>query len=347
MSKFNYVCGFINMHAKDLLLSLLKIPSYSKEEKEMMDFIADSIAKMGYEAKIEDEMNLVIDAGHEMYIATHMDTIRREMPVRIEENRIYGRGASDAKASIAAILLFLERARELNVSVAFLSDEEEDAKGSQAFVKKHRPKNAIIMEPTSLRICNYQAGSIEAIFEIESDEIHGSFCGGAIDRAMEMLDKLKAMECWKKGKYFDSCLTVQEIKSINPYYLCPAKCEGRIEARLLAEQKADEVAGEMKTIIERYGKVDFKEIWNGFEIGENEKLLQIAKRACFDASISFSLDGMPSWTDAIIFNNAAIKCIIFGPGELKYAHTMKEFVRVEEIEKAAEFLLALNKAIAN
>ncbi len=333
------------MHVKDLLITLLKIPSYSKKEEEMMNFLADYVAKAGYEAKIEDNMNLFIDGGSRLCVATHMDTIEREMPLRVEKNMIYGRGASDAKASIAAILLFLERVKELRLSIAFLSDEEEDAKGSQSFVKKHKLREAIIMEPTSLGVCHYQAGSIEAVFEVEDEETHGSFCGGAIDASMEMIEKIKKMDCWKKGKYFDSCITVQEIKSINPYYLNPAKCEGRIEARLLAEQEAEEIAEKMGKIIEEYGKVEFREIWNGFELNEKEEIIQMAERACSRASIPFQLTAMPSWTDAIVFNNASIKCIIFGPGELKYAHTVNESVKIEEIEKAAEFLLAINEAI--
>ncbi len=154
------------MHAKDILLQLLKIKSHPKEEWQMIDFIVHETEKLGYDVKIEgDEINnLFIDGKHNFIIATHMDTIEREMEIRQEGNKIYGRGASDAKASIASILLFLEKAEQLNFSIAFLSDEEEDAKGSHFFVKKHRIKEAIIMEPTSLRICNYHAGNIEIFF---------------------------------------------------------------------------------------------------------------------------------------------------------------------------------------
>ena len=337
------------MHAKELMLQLLKIPSYSKKEKQMLDFLVHEIEKMGYETRMEgnEVKNVVIDANTHFVVATHMDTIERKMKTRVDGNRIYGRGASDAKASIASILLFLEKAKQLNFSIAFLSDEEEDAKGSQFFVKKHKVKRAIIMEPTSLKICNYQAGNIEAIFEVISEETHGSFCGSVIDKVIEMIGELKQMKCWKKGKYFDSCMAIQEINSKNPYYLNPEKCTGRIEARLLAEQNAEAIAKEMKKIMEGYGKVEFKEMWNGFEINENDELVELARKACKKAGLPFILNGMPSWTDAIIFNEYDIKCIIFGPGELRYAHTMNEFVRAEEIEKAAEFLVALNNAIFN
>ena len=332
------------MHAKDILLQLLKIKSHPKEEWQMIDFIVHETEKLGYDVKIEgDEINnLFIDGKHNFIIATHMDTIEREMEIRQEGNKIYGRGASDAKASIASILLFLEKAEQLNFSIAFLSDEEEDAKGSHFFVKKHRIKEAIIMEPTSLRICNYHAGNIEIFFEIMDEETHGSFCGGAINKAIKMIEKLNKMNCWKKGKYFDSCLTIQEIKSINPYYLNPERCAGRIEARLLAEQNAYEIAEKMRKIIEEYGEAEFKEIWNGFEISKDDKMVMLAGKACKKADIPFLLHGMPSWTDALVFNKSGIKSIVFGPGELKYSHTKNEYLSIEEIEKAKNFLYALN-----
>lgn len=335
------------MHAKELILQLLKIPSYSKREQNMVDFLADKIEKIGYEVRTEGEeaKNVFIDSGNEFAVITHMDTIEREMRIECEGEKIFGRGASDSKASIASILLFLEKAERLNFSVAFLSDEEEDAEGSQFFVKKHRVKKAIIMEPTSLRICNYHAGNIEIIFEVFEEEIHGSFCGGAIERAIEMIEELKKMNCWKRGKYFDSCMVIQEIKSLNPYYLNPERCEGRIEARLLAEQNANEIAEEMRGVVEKYGKLEIKEIWNGFKIDDRDEMIMLSRKACEKAKIPFMLDGMRSWTDALVFNKYGIKCIVFGPGDLKYSHTKSEFVNVAEIEKAKEFLYALNNML--
>ena len=330
------------MHAKDLLLELLKIPSYSKREDAMADFILKFAKEAGHDAEM-DGKNVIINASNEFVVATHMDTIEREMAIKARGNKIYGRGASDAKASIASILLFINKARKLNFTIAFLSDEEEDATGSKHFVEKYKAKEAIIMEPTSLKICPYHAGSIEVYFEVESKESHGSFCNGAINKAIKMIEELHEMPYWENGKYFDSCLVVQEIKSVNPYYLNPEKCNGRIEARLLPGQNAKEIAKEMKRVMEKYGNAKFTEIWNGFEINEGDDLIKKARKACEKAKIPFSLDGMPSWTDAIIFNEAGVKSIVFGPGNLKSSHTNEEYVEIEEIEKASLFLHALNE----
>jgi acetylornithine deacetylase/succinyl-diaminopimelate desuccinylase-like protein len=49
---------------------------------------------------------------------------------------------------------------------------------------------------------------------------------------------------------------------------------------------------------------------------------------------------LPSWTDGSTLNEIGIETVIFGPGNLKDAHTKAECVRIDEVEKAA-LVLAL------
>jgi len=309
----------------------------------MAEFLLEYIEKEGYESKLENG-NLIVNPGPQFFVATHMDTIRRNMEFRVEDEIIYGRGANDPKGSIASILIFLDKVKNLNLSIVFLKDEEEGGSGSMEFVRRHAGRYAIIMEPTSLRICNHHAGNIEIVFRVEEEETHGSFCGGAIEKTIDMIEELKKLNFWKEGKYFDSCFTVQEINGENQYYLNPGLCTGRIETRILPEQSAEKIADEMIQIIKKYGHAEIKEIWNGYEM-RDQWFMEKVKDACRRASIPYITSGMKSWTDAIVFNIAGIKSIVFGPGNLKYAHTQNEHVKIKEIEKAAEFLLAFNEVM--
>ncbi len=332
---------------KEILINLLKIDSPSKKEKEIADYLSNKIEEFGYSIetqKVGEAYNIVVEGKKEFLVATHMDTIDRKRKIRIEGNKIYGNGASDAKASIASILLFLQKIDELNFSIAFFCDEEEDATGSALYLKNHEPKMAIIMEPTSLKLCGYHAGCIEAFFEVYSQETHGSFCDeNAIQLTVEMFNELKKLDCWKEGEYFSSCITLQEIDSRNPHYLNPGICKGRLEARILPNQNSKEIAKKIEEIVKKYGRVEFKEIWNGFKINEKDEIVRICKEAMEKSGIKFSLGGMPSWTDAIRFNEKEIKCVVFGPGNLKLAHTKNEYIDVGEIKKASKFLFALNE----
>ena len=336
------------MQVKEILINLMKIYSPSKREKNFAEFLAREIKKYGHEVEIEGNeiCNVVVNDGKDIVVSSHIDTIDRGSEIKEEDKRIYGIGASDAKASIASILLFLKKAKNLNFSIALLSDEEEDAKGSEIYLKKHKAKMAIIMEPTSLKICHYHAGNIEILFEVYSEETHGSFCNeNAIEKAIKMLQEVRKMKYWRKGKYFDACISFQEMKCSNSYYLNPGLCTGRMEARLLAEQDAYKIANEIEKIAKNYGNVYLKEIWNGFELKKSDALIIMAREAMKRCRLSFILDGMPSWTDALQFNKKGIKCIVFGPGDLKYSHTVNEHIDLEEVEKAAKFLLDFNEVL--
>ncbi|RLF52775.1 MAG: acetylornithine deacetylase [Thermoplasmata archaeon] len=334
------------MHAEKMLMQLLSIDSPSKSEEEIAKFISNFIRNIGFDVIIDEIGNVVVKGNEKIVVATHIDTIKRKIKIRKEGNKIYGTGACDAKASVASLLLFLQKIKKLNFTIAFLCDEEEDAKGSEFFLKSCDAEIAVIMEPTSLKLCNYHAGNIEAIFEVYGEEMHGSFCSkNAIENAIEMFHKIKKLNCWKKGKYFDSCITLHEIICENPFYLNPKVCKGRLEARILAEQSAKKIAKEIENVAKEYGKVEFKEIWNGFEVNEKEEIIKICKDAIEKAGIRFSLDGMPSWTDAIRFNEKGIKCVVFGPGNLKIAHTEKEYIDLKEIEMATNFLFNLNEIL--
>ncbi len=334
------------MQVKHVLLQLMNIKSFSKKEKNFAEFLLNEIKKMGHEAEIDEVCNVMVHGNEKIVVATHSDTIDREVEMKEENGKVYGIGASDAKASIASLLLFLKKARKLNFSIAILSDEEEDATGSEIYLRNHHPEMAIIMEPTSLKICHYHAGNIEASFEIHGEESHGSFCNeNVIERTIKMFSEVKKMNYWKRGRYFDSCVAIQEINCQNPYYLNPAICTGRLEARLLAEQDADETAGEIKKIVKEYGKINFREIWNGFVLEKDEEIIKICRKSMKKCGGNFVLDGMPSWTDALKFNEKGIKCVVFGPGELKYSHTKNEYIRLEEIEKATKFLISFNEVL--
>ncbi len=330
------------MQARELLLNLLKIRSPSKKEKEIARFIVKEIG----DAEMDEIGNVIVYGKKGIFVATHMDTIDRNYSIKEENKKIYGIGACDAKASIVSLILFLKKIKKPNFSIVFLCDEEEDATGSKAFLRNNEPEMAIIMEPTSLKLCNYHAGNLEANFKVYGEEMHGSFCNkNTIENFIRVYEEIKKLKHWKKGKYFDSCITLQEIECKNPYYLNPKECKGRLEARLLAEQNANEIANDIKKIVKNYGEIEFKEIWNGFEIDEKEEIVEMCKKAMQKSKIDFLMDGMPSWTDALLFNEKGIKCVVFGPGNLKIAHTEKENIDIEEIEKACKFLISFNEVL--
>ncbi|WP_324735850.1 M20/M25/M40 family metallo-hydrolase [Thermococcus sp. SY098] len=339
--------------AKEILINLLRIPSPSGKEDRLALHIMEFLHKLGYDVHIESDgeiINLIVNPDAELFYEVHMDTIDIRVQPFIRGNIVYGTGASDVKGGLASILLMLEslkkEGKDLNVGIVFVSDEEKGGRGSALFMERYRPKMAIVLEPTDLEVHIAHAGNIEAYFEVDGKEAHGA-CPesgeNAIELAYKMLEELKALEPFnQKGKYFDPHVGLQELVCENPYYLIPALCKGRLEARLLPEQEVEDILDLFDPILEEYTlRYEYTEIWDGYELDENEEIVQIAKKA-MDSTGLDEFGGMRSWTDAINFMYNGTKTIVFGPGNLDISHTKNEHIDVRDVVKASEFLTAVN-----
>ncbi len=339
--------------AKEILLQLLKIPSPSGKEDRIMLHIMEFLHRLDYDVHIESDgeiIDLVVNPDAELFYEVHVDTI----PVRAEPflrgNIVYGTGASDIKGGAAAILLMLENLKKegnnLNVGVVFVSDEEHGGRGSALFMERYKPKMAVVLEPTDLEVHIAHAGNIEAYFEVDGKEAHGA-CPesgvNAIEEIYKMLEELRALEPFKaKGKYFDAHIGLQELVCDNPYYLIPALCKGRLEARLLPDQEVEDILDLLDPIFDEYTlKYEYTEIWDGYELEESEEIVQLAKKAMEKTEVD-EFGGMRSWTDAINFMYNGTKTIVFGPGNLDISHTKNEHIDVRDVVTASEFLKVLN-----
>lgn len=103
---------------RDDLLWFLERPSVTGREAALCDDLAARIGGMPGWSVERDSNNLVVtraepdDSRERVVLAGHLDTVpepARGLPVRVEEGRIYGRGATDMKAGDAVMLSLLER----------------------------------------------------------------------------------------------------------------------------------------------------------------------------------------------------------------------------------------------
>ena len=95
-----------------LLHSLLQIPSLSGQEAAASAFLAGWMAEHGMQAFVDAAGNAVgiLDGGagadgqaaQDIVLLGHIDTVGGDVPVRIEDGKLYGRGAVDAKGPLAA-----------------------------------------------------------------------------------------------------------------------------------------------------------------------------------------------------------------------------------------------------
>jgi predicted acetylornithine/succinylornithine family transaminase/N-acetyl-ornithine/N-acetyl-lysine deacetylase len=140
-----------------LLQDMLRIPSYSGEEGALARFLVEQARRMGLYAYVDEAGNFVAST-HEtldvqpIVLLGHMDTVRGDIPVRIEDGLLYGRGAVDAKGPLAAFICATARVRNTLqrpvVIVGAIEEEAATSRGARAVVERYRPSACIIGEPS-------------------------------------------------------------------------------------------------------------------------------------------------------------------------------------------------------
>lgn len=144
-----------------LLYNMLTIPSYSGQEGALAHYLAEQARVLGLHAYVDDAGNFVAST-HEaaensqqpIVLLGHMDTVRGNIPVRLEDGILYGRGAVDAKGPLAAFVCATARvARRGNLArpvivVGAVEEESATSRGARAVVNRYQPLACVIGEPS-------------------------------------------------------------------------------------------------------------------------------------------------------------------------------------------------------
>lgn len=181
-----------------LLLRMVAIDSVNPSlvsggagEREIAAYVADWAGKAGLEVEVLEATagrpSVVVRArgtggGRSLLLCGHYDTVTvegmRDPGTRVEGDRVYGRGAYDMKAGLAAALIACREAagRGLagDVIVAAVADEEHASLGVQEVLATVRADAAIVTEPTELELVVAHRGFVWSEVEVTGRAAHGS-----------------------------------------------------------------------------------------------------------------------------------------------------------------------------
>ncbi len=149
--------------AIDFLHDVVSIPSVSGNERACVEHFVKTAVRWGFSAEIDAVGNGVAtrcgsrnDAKTkpplELVLLGHIDTVPGNIPVRLENNVLHGRGSVDAKGPLAAMLIAAARAEIPNGAVvrviAAVGEETPHSIGARHIAKVLRPSACIIGEPS-------------------------------------------------------------------------------------------------------------------------------------------------------------------------------------------------------
>ncbi|WP_290597521.1 MULTISPECIES: M20/M25/M40 family metallo-hydrolase [unclassified Archaeoglobus] len=314
-----------------LIKRIAEIESPSGKEEKLREFVKTYLEDLGYDV-LEGDHFIATRSRSRMIVATHLDTVSVKAPFSTDGVYAYGTGVCDAKASVAAILEAAESG--LDFTLAFFCDEEEGGKGSKEFAEFWRQgEMAIVMEPTDLKIASKHYGSFDLIVEVLGKACHGSMPEmgvNAIERACEMMVDMK--------RRFRA--TPLKIEGGSEEYVIPSRCYIKFDVLVKPGTKLEDCIKELE-FLRDYGNFEVSDAHEGFESGG---VVTILEKAMEKVGMEPVHTEMRSWTDALNLKDR-FDAVVWGPGELHCCHTEREKVKLEDIRKARDVLLALNDLI--
>lgn len=138
---------------RELVRGLVAIPSLSRREGDAVRWLVARMAERGFHAFVDEAGNAVGEIGRgprHVVLLGHIDTVPGEIPVRIEDGELVGRGAVDAKGPLAAFVAAATTpVAGLRVSVVGAVEEESPtSKGARRWATLPAPDWCVIGEPS-------------------------------------------------------------------------------------------------------------------------------------------------------------------------------------------------------
>jgi len=139
------------------LEGLVRISSVSGDEAAAVRYLVDQMQRLGFRAFVDEAGNAVGVIGEgrpETVLLGHIDTVPGDIPVRIENGRLWGRGTVDAKGSLATFVMAAARAyacgdlRGRVVVIGCVEEEAPSSRGAHYAVEHYQPDACIVGEPS-------------------------------------------------------------------------------------------------------------------------------------------------------------------------------------------------------
>lgn len=374
------------MNATDILERLVGFPSVvGTANDDIAGWIAGYLESHGATVHLiagpeGDRANLFATFGPAetagYVLSGHMDVVPAREPewssdpfsLRSEGDRLYGRGTTDMKGYLAAVLAaapeFSRLALRRPVHIAFSYDEEAGCRGVPHLIARlpelcAPPAGAIIGEPSGLRPVRAHKGKAAARISIRGRSGHSSrpdqglnaihLMTGIMAKAVETARALAQgpFETTFEPPY--SSVQIGTVKGGQAINIIPDLCVMEMEARAISGVSPLDllrpVRDEAEALAARGADIEWTPMsdYPALSLPANAPLAalmeQLSGTPCL-AAVSYG-------TEAGLFQAAGIDAIICGPGDIGRAHKPDEFITTGELAACQSMLEALGRRCAD
>jgi acetylornithine deacetylase len=345
-------------------------------EREVARVLAEILAAWGFDVAVHDATpgrpNVIARVGRSggtsLLFNGHLDVVGTEGMVHapfdaaMRGARLFGRGAADMKAGVAAMCAAAARAADRGLAgeviVAAVADEEHESIGTRSLLERGvRADAAIVTEPTRLAINPAHRGFVWITVTVHGRAAHGSRYDIGVDAILHAglllaeLDALQERELVHRTHPLlgHASLHASLIDGGTGMSTYPDRCTLRLERRTLPGESMEDAVAEVRAACDRVkarrpsfdADVTLELARAPSDVAKTAPIVHAlagAMRACGE---TVRVEGMSAWTDAALLNEAGIPAICYGPGDISLAHSAEEWVETTEIERAADVLAQL------
>lgn len=313
-----------------LAAELLAIESSSGSEGRVVDFVSRWLVARGWNVTVQEVTpgrgNVWASrAGGGVTLSTHLDTVPPYVPPRLEGDRLFGRGACDAKGIAAAMLAAADALASLGeerVDLLLVVGEEKNSDGARAANRLPATSRFLVNgEPTESKLASGAKGSLRIKLLTRGREAHSAYPHlgqSAIEPMLALLPTLANLELPSDPKLGETTVNIGVLRGGTEANIVPGACEAELMFRLVGDVNV------VKQVVEKW--VDGRaELTYGSYIPPQ----------WFHTIPGF--DSAPvAYTSDIPLLDRWGTPLLFGPGSIHVAHTPDEHIEIPELRAAVD-----------
>ncbi len=272
----------------------------------------------------------------------------------VKDNKLYGRGSCDMKGPLAATMIAAAafEADELQhpIVVTATADEEIGGAGARQVAVESRlynevgPSMGVVAEPTSLRPVYAHKGSSNVLVQATGKAAHTSTELGVsanfliapfLARMAELNKSVKTDQRFINNEFSPPTngfnMTVTDYGTKQNVFAARTTCH--ICFRTMPGDKSEELVAMVEEEAGRYDlEVVSSKVAQPFWVAPDSEVVRIAS----ESSANRAPATVPYGTDALQFHDKPIDLVVLGPGSIEQAHTVGEYVDVDQLHESVD-----------
>jgi acetylornithine deacetylase len=330
------------MNLFELTKNLIDIPSVSDDEQAVGFFLRDYLQNLGWTVELqrvsENQNNVIayLNETPKVFLSTHMDTVPPFIPATDDEEKIYGRGACDAKGIIASQIFAAEELRSegiKDIGLLYTVDEEQGSTGARA-ANLHplaaKCKYLINGEPTDNDLAIGSKGSLRFFIKTTGKAAHSAYPEmgeSAIEKLLDVLMDVRRAEFPNDEFFGETTNNIGLIGGGLKTNVVAPEAEAGLHIRLTTDEKP--VLEVLEKTIGGRGEIEV------MSVARPVKMLSV--EGFREKVVRFTTDipHLSNWGQPLLL----------GPGSILVAHTKDEFVLKKDLEEAVDLYVNLVKKL--